>query len=231
MLCDGFKNVPNLVLRDVTPLSLGMNTTGDMEFFITKNTSIPFKKTEIFGTVIDNQSGAKIRVCEGERARASDNNLLGSFELFGPPRARRGHPVDVCFTIDENGILIVSAYEKSTGSRNSNTITNDKERLSSQEIKKMIREGENYRVEDEKFLRKANVMNALDSCVYKIKNALVKKEVKVKLSSKEKDQIDRAITKAINLLDSAQQREIDVLENHLEELESSIIQQIIGRYV
>ncbi|MCI12109.1 heat-shock protein [Trifolium medium] len=95
----------------------------------------------------------------------------------------------------------------------------------------MIREAENYRIEDEKFLRKANVMNALDLCVYKMKNALKNKEVKVKLSSKEKDRIDREITKATDLLDSAQQREIDVLENHLKELESSIFQQIIGRYV
>jgi molecular chaperone DnaK (HSP70) len=95
----------------------------------------------------------------------------------------------------------------------------------------MIREAENYRVEDEKFLKKASVMNALDSCVYKMKNALKNKEIKVKLSSKEIDRIDRAIAKARNLLDSAQKIEIDVLENHLEELESSILFRIIGRHV
>jgi molecular chaperone DnaK (HSP70) len=103
--------------------------------------------------------------------------------------------------------------------------------LSFQEIQEKIKEAKNYRVEDEKFLRKASVMNALDSCVYKIKNALEKKQIKLKLSSKEIDQIDRAIAKATNLLDSAQKIEIDVLENHLEELESSILFRIIGRHV
>jgi L1 cell adhesion molecule like protein len=227
-----YKNVPKLVLEDVTPLSLGIETFSDvMSAVITRNTNIPVMKTNVYGTPEDNADFLDIIVYEGERARASDNNLLGSFKLSGLPHAPRGHPFEVCFNIDENGILIVSAYDKSTGSRNKITITNDKERLSSQEIKKMIREAENYRVEDEKFLKKASVMNALDSCVYKMKNALKNKEIKVKLSSKEIDRIDRAIAKARNLLDSAQKIEIDVLENHLEELESSILFRIIGRHV
>jgi L1 cell adhesion molecule like protein len=227
-----YKNVPKLVLEDVTPLSLGIETFPDlMSAVITRNTNIPVMKTNVYGTPGDNTDFLDIIVYEGERARASDNNLLGSFKLSGLPHAPRGHPFEVCFNIDENGILIVSAYDKSTGSMNKITITNDKERLSSQEIKKMIREAENYRVEDEKFLKKASVMNALDSCVYKMKNALKNKEIKVKLSSKEIDRIDRAIAKARNLLDSAQKIEIDVLENHLEELESSILFRIIGRHV
>ncbi|RHN44307.1 putative Heat shock protein 70 family [Medicago truncatula] len=230
LLSEDFKNVPNLVVQDVAPLSLGIEVIGDiMGVVIARNTSIPIKKTKGYSTASDNLTSVLIKVYEGERARASDNNLLGSFCL-SVPSAPRGHPFEVCFTINENGILIVSANEKSTGSTNEITVTNDKERLSSQEIIKMIKEAENYRVEDEKFLRKANVMNALDYCVYKMKNALKKKDVNINLSSQENDKINSAITKATSLLDSTQQSEIDVLENHLKELES-LLKLIIGKSV
>ena len=230
LLTGSFKNVPNLVLQDVAPLSLGILVNGGiMNVVIPRNTSIPIKKTKGYSTSMDNQTSVPINVYEGERARASDNNLLGSFSL-SVPRAPRGHPLEVCFTINENGILIVSANEKSTGSRNEITITNDKGRLSSHEITKMIRKAEKYRVEDEKFLRKANVMNALDYCVYKVKNALKKKDVNIKLSSQENDKINSAISKATSLLDSNKQSEIDVLENHLKKLES-MLQLIIGKSV
>jgi len=230
LLCDGFKNAPNLVFQDVTPLSLGLAIKGDlMTVVIPKNTSIPVKKTQTYLTTEDNQDSAVIIVYEGERARASDNNLLGSFNLW-LPAAPRGLQLEVCFDINENGILMVSASEKSTGNRTEIPITNDKERLSSLQIKEMTSDAENYRIEDEKFLRKANVMNGLDHCIYKLKNALKRKDVKLKLSSTEHDKISHAIRKATNLLDSDKQSEIDVLENHLKELES-IFQQIIGIYV
>jgi len=220
LLSEGFKNVPNLVLLDVAPLSLGISLKGDiMDVVITRNTNIPINKTKVYETTVDNQAVVAINVCEGERSRASDNNLLGFFCLFGLPYAPRGHPFEVCFSIDENGILIVSANEKSTGSKNEITITNDKERLSSKEIKEMIIEAENYRVEDEKFLRKANVMNALDYF-----------DINLRLSSQENDKINSAITNATHLLESNQHSEIDVLENHLKELES-IFQLIIGKSV
>ena len=186
-------------MQDVAPLSLGIELNGDiMDVVIARNTSIPIKKTKGYSTSIDNQTAASIKVYEGERARASDNNLLGSFSL-SVRRAPRGQPLEVCFTINENGILNVSANEKSTGSKIVITVTNDKERLSSQEITKMIGEAEHYRVEDEKFLRKANVMNALDYCVYKMKNALKKIDVNLKLSSQENHKINSAITKAKSL--------------------------------
>jgi L1 cell adhesion molecule like protein len=214
LLSDGFKNVPNLVMQVVAPLSLGISTHGDiMDVVIAKNTSIPIKKTKHYKTTYDNQAAANISVYEGERARARDNNLLGSFDLTGLPDAPRGHPVDVCFEIDENGILNVSANEKSTGSKKEITITNNKERLSSQEIQEKIKEAKNYRVEDDKFLRRAKLMNALEDCVYKLRNAL---------SSQEKDKINSAIDKATNLLGSKQQSELHVLENHLKDLENII---------
>ncbi|PNX93615.1 heat shock protein [Trifolium pratense] len=223
LLSGGFKNVPNLVIQDVTPLSLGISLKGHiMGVAIPRNTSIPIKITKRCETVYDNLDAVGIEVYEGERARASDNNLLGSFVLSGLPRAPRGHPIDVCFDIDENGILTVSAYVKSTGSKNKITITNNKERLSSsQEIKEKIREAEKYRVEDEKFLRRAKLMNKLDDCVYKLRNAL---------SSQKDDKIASAIKKVTNLLGGKQQSEIHVLENHLKELES-IVQQIIRKSV
>jgi L1 cell adhesion molecule like protein len=222
ILSEGIKNVPKLVLEDVTPLSLGTSIVGDiMSVVIPRNTTIPVKMTRTYDTIEDNQTSASFKVYEGERTRASDNNLLGSFGLYGLPYAPRGiYPIEACFAVDENGILTVSAQEKSTGSTTKITITNDKKRLSSKQIKTMIREAEDYRVEDEKFLRKANAMNALDLCVYNVNNALKKKEVKSKLSSEKYDNIKCAITRATNLLENNRQSKIDVLENQLKELES-----------
>ncbi|KAK2414299.1 heat shock cognate 70 kDa protein [Trifolium repens] len=223
ILSEGFNNVPNLVLRDVTPLSLGIaiNVEDVMDVVIPRNTSVPVKKTEQYSTVYDNQCSAFIKVYEGERARAADNNLLGSFSLSCLPGAPRGHPLEVCFAIDENGILTVSAKEISSANMNEITISNDKERLSTFEIKKMIEEAETYHVEDKKFLRKAEVISALDSCVYNIKNALKKKDVYSMLTPQESEKINNAITVAMNLLDkNNQEKEIDVLEGHLKQLDS-----------
>jgi L1 cell adhesion molecule like protein len=131
--------------------------------------------------------------------------------------------LEVCFTIDENGILTVSALEKSTGNTKEITITNDKERLSREEIKKLIEEAKTYHAEDEKFLRKAKVMNELDACIYKLRNALKNKGLKSKLSSKKVKKINLAITNATNLLDkNKHQNELYVLQNHLKELESML---------
>ncbi|XP_058766959.1 heat shock cognate 70 kDa protein-like [Vicia villosa] len=223
ILSDGFKNVPNLVLRDVTPLSLGILSQKDgvMSVVIPRNTTIPAKKSRGYITAKDNHCNVAINVYEGERARAIDNNLLGKFSLSCLPGAPRGQPLNVCFDIDENGVLTVSAKEVSTGSTNEITITN-KERLSAFEIKKMIEEAERYNAEDKKFLKKAKVTSALDKCVYNMKNAL-KKDVNLKLSPQESEKINNAITVATNLLEGNDKtNEIDVLENHLKELESML---------
>ncbi|PNX75052.1 heat shock protein [Trifolium pratense] len=225
ILSEGFKNAPNLVLRDVTPLSLGIEADVGrvMSVVIPRNTSVPVKKTRKYGTSKDNLIDVSINVYEGERARAADNNLLGSFTVSCLPGAPRGQPLDVCFAIDENGILTVSAKEISSGSTNKITITNEKERLSTLEIKKMIKEAEIYHAEDMKFLRKSKVMNALDSCVYEMKNALKKKDVNPILSPQESEKINNAINVAMNVLDeNNHQKEIDVLEDHLKELESML---------
>jgi L1 cell adhesion molecule like protein len=191
-----------------------------MSVVIPRNTCFPIKRTNTYYTVVDNQSHVLIKVYEGERTRASDNNLLGSFTLSGFPPAPRGHPLDVCFAIDENSILTVSATESSTGNMNEITITNYKERLPTEEIEKMIQEAKNYHVDDKKFLKKAEVLNALDYRVYKIRNSLKQTDVNSKLSSQDNDRINSAITIASNFLDSNKEVEIDVLEGHLKELES-----------
>jgi L1 cell adhesion molecule like protein len=177
--------------------------------------------TKEYETIIDNQSFSLINVYEGERIRASENNLLGSFRLSGHTPAPRGHPYNVCFSIDENGILTVSAEERSTEKMNAITITNYKERLSTKEIKKLIEEAENYLIEDKNFLRKAKVVNALDDYIYKMRNAFKKKDFDLKFSSEEVKKIEDAIAVATNLVDENNKHvEIDVLEDHLKVLKS-----------
>ena len=197
-----FKNVPNLVLQDVTPLSLGISTYNEdiMSVVVPRNTSIPVKKTGRYFTLHDNQCIANFLVYEGERPRATDNNLLGSFGLRCLP-GPRGQPFEVCFSIDENGILTVAAREISTGNMNAITITNNKDRLSMFDIEKMTKEAVKYHVEDMQFLKRAKVMCALDSCVYNMKNALKKKDVNLILSPQEIAKINNAITVAMDLLD------------------------------
>jgi len=150
--------------------------------------------------------------------RANDNNLLGSFGLRCLP-APRGHPLEACFSIDENGILTVTAREISTGNMNAITITNDKERLSMFDIEKMIKEAEKYHVEDMQFLRRAKVMCALDSCVYNMKNALKKTLIWFSPLMKLRRSTMQLLLLWICLI-SITEKEIDVLEGHLEELES-----------
>jgi L1 cell adhesion molecule like protein len=220
LLGKGIKSFPNLVLRDVTPLSLGISLKDDiMSVLIPRNSTIPVKTKKVFHTCEDDQPGVSIDVYEGERMIATENNLLGLFELEIPLAPRYLH-IQVCFSIDADGILTVSAEEETSGNKKDITITKENGRLSTEEIERMIQDAENFKDEDIKFKKKVKAMNVLDDYLYNMRKVMKDASVTSMLSSTDKMKINAAMVKGKNLIDDKEHQETFVFVDFLRELES-----------